>query len=347
MLFSKSSEVNRIVIISVFISFLYISGGLMLFFKKNKTKIQELVSFLCVFIGATFVYRSIWAYLKEALEALNFDNHVQIISYLFLVVGSFSFPMILLLILKEVEEKEIKINNKTLKLLNRNKTKFFSIIAHDLKGPLGTYNQMIEMLIDRHKEMPSDKMEEFLKKLQNSSKQTFNLLENLLQWSRSESGTIKIKPKQLKLNEIINSVQLLMKHSVEIKNLNVSVKIGEDETVYCDHNMIMTVFRNLISNAIKFTPNNGQITITSKNIKENNIEICIEDTGVGIASKNLKAIFDIDTETSTKGTNNESGTGLGLKLAKEFLEKNNGSIKIESTETTGTKVFIQLPKHKL
>ncbi|SFS32517.1 Signal transduction histidine kinase [Lutibacter maritimus] len=340
-------EGTRIVVMSIIIAFLYIAGSLLLIFKKDKTKIQELVSFLCFLIGLTFVFRSFWAYFQESSVILNINNNVQIISYLLLIIGSFSFPMILLLILKEVEEKEIKIKNETLIQSNKNKTNFFAIIAHDLKGPLGTYTQMIELLINRHKEMPASKIEEFLVKLHNSSKQTFHLLENLLQWSRAESGTIKVHPEYVQLKNIFNPVILLMKNSISIKNLSLEVHIQEEATVYCDYNMIMTVVRNLISNAIKFTPNNGKIIITSNINTENYIEISFEDSGVGISKENLKTIFDLNFNSNTKGTNNESGTGLGLKLAKEYIEKNNGFIGIESEVNVGTKVWIQIPTTEL
>ena len=346
-LFSKSIESNRIILMSFIIAFLYISGGLLLLLKKNKTKIQKLVSFLCFLIAASFFYRSFWAYFKEEAIVLHFNSHVQIISYLFLVLGSFSFPMILLLILKEVEEEKIIINNKKLKLLNKNKTKFFSIIAHDLKGPLGTYTKMIELLLSRHNTMDPQKREDFIKKLSDSSTQTLNLLENLLQWSQSESGTLTVHPKLINLKEIINTVVLLTSQSVAIKNLNLTIGIHENETIYGDYNMILTVFRNLISNAIKFTPEKGKISISSFNINANYVEICIEDSGVGISKKHLNTIFDLESEIHTKGTNNESGTGLGLKLAQEFLHKNNGTIKLKSTEHVGTKVCVTLPKHNL
>lgn len=206
---------------------------------------------------------------------------------------------------------------------------------------------MIELLINRHKEMSASKMEEFLIKLHNSSKQTFHLLENLLQWSRAESGTIKVHPEYVQLKNIFNPVILLMKNSISIKNLSLEVLIQEEATVYCDYNMIMTVVRNLISNAIKFTPNNGKIIITSNSITENYIEISFEDSGIGISKENLKTIFDLNFNSNTKGTNNETGTGLGLKLAKEYIKKNNGFIGVESKLNIGTKVWIRIPTTEL
>ena len=155
--------------------------------------------------------------------------------------------------------------------------------------------------------------------MSDSSTQTLNLLENLLQWSQSESGTLTVHPKLINLKEIINTVVLLTSQNVAIKNLNLTIGIHENETIYGDYNMILTVFRNLISNAIKFTPEKGKISISSFNINANYVEICIEDSGVGISKKHLNTIFDLESEIHTKGTNNESGTGLGLKLAQEFL----------------------------
>lgn len=342
-IFSGKQEYIRIIIMSFFIAFLYAAGGILLLIKSKKTKIQSLVYFLCFIIAFTFFYRGIWAFFKDTDVVLYTSMSLQIISYLLLVIGSFSFPMILLLILKEVDEEEIQIDNKTLKQLNENKSKFLSIIAHDLKGPLGTYNHLIEVLLNRHNEMLPVKREEFINKLQDSSKQTFSLLENLLQWSRAEYGTLIVHPQHLNLNDITNSVISLMKHSIELKHLNLTVNIHEEITIYCDYNMIMTVIRNLISNAIKFTPNNGNISITSIITNSNFVELCIQDSGVGISKENLKAIFDVHSEIRTKGTNDEDGTGLGLKLVHEFIKKNNGKIEIESKETIGTKVCVYLP----
>ncbi|WP_372744578.1 sensor histidine kinase [Lutibacter sp.] len=287
-----------------------------------------------------------WAYFEETALVVYPNSGVQLLTYLFLVLGSFIFPMILLIILKEKQEHDIIISNNSLKLLNKNKSNFFSIIAHDLKGPLGTYTKLIELLLNKHKEMPINQREEFLMKLHNSSTQMFNLLENLLKWSKVESGTTKVHPNDTVLKDIINPVALLMKNSLDLKNLDLVIAIPEEETVYCDYNMIMTVIRNLLSNAIKFTPNNGKITILSKKVNDNYLEIRIEDTGVGIPSKDLNSIFDLNSDLNTNGTNNETGTGLGLKLAKEYIKKNNGTIGIESVVNVGTTVWIHLPTKK-
>ncbi len=345
-LISNSNQTIRIIVISFFVAFFYIVGGLTILLKANKTKIQIAVSYLCFIICSLFVYRMFWAYFEETALVVYPNSGVQLLTYLFLVLGSFIFPMILLIILKEKQEHDIIISNNSLKLLNKNKSNFFSIIAHDLKGPLGTYTKLIELLLNKHKEMPINQREEFLMKLHNSSTQMFNLLENLLKWSKVESGTTKVHPNDTVLKDIINPVALLMKNSLDLKNLDLVIAIPEEETVYCDYNMIMTVIRNLLSNAIKFTPNNGKITILSKKVNDNYLEIRIEDTGVGIPSKDLNSIFDLNSDLNTNGTNNETGTGLGLKLAKEYIKKNNGTIGIESVVNVGTTVWIHLPTKK-
>jgi signal transduction histidine kinase len=329
----------QIVIMSFIIALLYVLGGLFLLLKYHHTKMQYLASFLCFALGFAFIFKTFWALLQDQALVVAQVGNMQLISHLFLLVASFTFPLILLLILNEKQEQQLK-------TINKNKTAFLSIIAHDLKGPLGTYNKLIELLLANHNTMEAKKRETFLITIYNSSKEMFNLLENLLHWTRSELGTSIAKPEIHPLKNLIKPAVLLMKNSLEIKKLTLISNYNETQNVYCDYHMIMTVIRNLLANAIKFTPTNGTITIYSKVIANTFIEITIEDTGIGITEEKLSTIFDLNFEANINGTNNETGTGLGLKLAKEYIQKNNGKIGIRSKIGNGTSVWIQLPIKK-
>ena len=224
----------------------------------------------------------------------------------------------LLFIQKEQDEKIIKKDNITLKELNLTKDMFFSIIAHDLRGPIGALTNLGQFLSENDDEMDSNQRKQLLNAIYNSSKNTYNLLENLLQWASSESGKLVVSPVTINLKEIVDSSVKLMQENIKSKNISIQVNINDGDVAFADYNMILTVVRNLLSNAIKFTPDKGKIFINTFKTNNDFIKLSIEDTGVGIVKKHLKNLFEISSKIKTKGTNNESGTGLGLKLCKEF-----------------------------
>ncbi len=175
------------------------------------------------------------------------------------------------------------------------------------------------------------------------AKNTFNLLDNLLKWASSNSGNMVYKPERILLNDIVKENFYSFVKESESKEISLRVSIAERIEVIADYEMINTIVRNLISNAIKFTPEKGQIEILSRIVSDNKIEIGVSDTGVGIDTEVLSQLFNIDSDISTPGTNQEKGSGLGLKLCKEFVEKNKGEIYAESKEGTGTTFWISLP----
>lgn len=239
--------------------------------------------------------------------------------------------------------KEISEKNDQLKELIATKDKFFSIIAHDLKNPIGNLSNLGQLLSESHDEFSQQDRERIINIIASSSKKTFNLLENLLQWARSESGLIEIKPQKIKVQDLFNSNLNLIQENIRNKNLNISSEIDKHASVLADFNMLNTVFRNLLSNAIKFTPKGGEIKVFTKSTPQKNIRIFFKDNGVGMDEKTQQKIFMLDSDYSTKGTENESGTGLGLKLSKEFITKNNGNISVESILNEGSVFCIELP----
>jgi signal transduction histidine kinase len=187
---------------------------------------------------------------------------------------------------------------------------------------------------------------ELLSMIKTSSESAFNLLENLLQWARTQTDTIRYNPSKTKIVELIEQNIELSKASAENKSINVVSEVDCDSTAYVDSNMINLVIRNLLSNAIKFTKDGGSIHIkcTENNAKE--LGISITDTGIGLTKENIDKLFRIDEYFSTSGTSGEGGTGLGLIICKEFIEKNKGKINIESKPGVGSTFSFTLPKKK-
>jgi PAS domain S-box-containing protein len=240
------------------------------------------------------------------------------------------------------QAKKLQEANDQLKLVNTTKDRFFSIIAHDLRNPFHTIMGFSEILLMKLEQLPAEKIRKYIELMFASSYSGHNLLENLLQWSRTQSGHISFDPVTLNLKTILeDSLKLLEGHALQ-KNINIELQINQDINVKADENMLKTIIRNLATNAIKFTPNNGQIKIIA-NKKDSLAEITVADNGIGISEENIKNLFRLDINLTKAGTSNETGSGLGLLLCKEFIEKNNGKICVESTEGKGSTFTITLP----
>jgi PAS domain S-box-containing protein len=237
--------------------------------------------------------------------------------------------------------------NNELKLveLNATKDKFFSIIAHDLKNPFNSILGFSEHIVEKVNEKDYEKIGEFADIVRQSSNRAMDLLMNLMEWAQSQSGRMEYKPEYFEINTIVNEAILLMKGNAEQKSIIMTNKLSSGIQVNADKAMLSTVLRNLISNAIKFTQPNGKITVTSV-VKQNELTISVIDTGVGISKERINKLFKISESYSTKGTQKENGTGLGLILCKEFIEKNNGKIWAESIVGTGTTFYFSLPLGK-
>lgn len=243
---------------------------------------------------------------------------------------------------RKVIEAELRQSEQQLRELNSTKDKFFSIIAHDLKNPIGAFKNVLELLYESYDDFSREELIEFIEPLKDSAKQLFNLLENLLLWSRAQTGRIEKKPETFNLNYLINQNINLLKLQAENKNIALTYEGNDQIEVFADMNMITTVIRNLINNAIKFTPNGGKITITT--IQQNDFAIvCIADTGIGMSMEVQEKLFRIDVHHTSLGTNEEKGTGLGLIICKEFVEANGGKIWVESKESKGSQFYFSIP----
>jgi len=238
---------------------------------------------------------------------------------------------------------KIRRKNLELKETNAAKDKFFAIIAHDLRGPTGNLVAFLEHLNDTFNDHSPTELKNILLSLNKSAESVSVLLENLLIWAQSQLNKIEFSPKELKLNDIIlNSIKGL-KQSADNKQVDIEFELNDQISVLADHNMVQTIMRNLLSNAIKFTPRGGSVIIQTDIMNMKNACIRVIDNGVGIEESSLSKIFDISNTLHTPGTENEKSTGLGLILVKDFVEKNRGTITINSQKGKGTIVSFTLP----
>ena len=298
---------------------------------------------------------------EEAIKSITLANQKQRTIIISLVVISLLVSVLVLLIwnrfslkkkTNEMLQKQMKIIEETnekllkseadLKLLNSTKDKFFSIIAHDLKNPIGAILGITGLLTKDFDSHPVESIREYNNLIHDSSKQLYELLQNLLEWARSQTGKVKYKPEKISLNEILKENINLLKLSAQHKNIKIKYSL-EQEEVFADKEMLNTVVRNLISNAIKFTHSGGNVEVTS-NVIDNHVEVEVKDSGVGMTKDEIRMLFRLDVHHTTMGTLNETGTGLGLILCKEFIEKNRGKIWVESEPGKGSCIIFTLPK---
>ncbi|MFP4605901.1 MAG: PAS domain S-box protein, partial [Bacteroidales bacterium] len=245
-------------------------------------------------------------------------------------------------------EKVLRTSEKKLREANQTKDKFFTVLAHDLRGPVSNLMQFAKLVDENYEELNEEEIKEYIDYITRLSGQTYNLLENLLTWSRIQLDRIDLTPEEIPLNDLIKSVVKVMEDDISKKKLDVNFSVNGDIYVFANGEAIELVLRNLLSNAIKFTPMGGSITISMSISRENEsnakfVNVFIDDTGMGIPRDKIGELFDIGTLYSTEGTNNEKGTGLGLILCKEFVEKNGGSISVESKLGAGSTFCFSLP----
>jgi signal transduction histidine kinase len=239
---------------------------------------------------------------------------------------------------------ELKVEERTkeLKELNQTKDKFFSIIAHDLKNPFNTLLGFSELLLENMPMYTMEQIEEYISIIFETSRSSYALLENLLDWSRSQTGKIRIKKEVIDFYSMAQENLILLENPALKKEITICNNILPGTFAFADTNMINTVVRNLFSNAIKYSSKGGVITIDCEKLGDR-LKVSITDTGVGIKPEVIDNLFRIDVNVSTKGTDNEKGTGLGLLLCKEFVEKNEGRISVRSTLGEGSTFYFTIP----
>jgi signal transduction histidine kinase len=233
--------------------------------------------------------------------------------------------------------------NKIISSINKQKDKFFSIIAHDLRGPFNGFLGLTELLAEDIDDMDKEEIQFAAVNMRSSANNLNSLLENLLEWSRMEQGLIPFAPQENFLLPVVSACITTLQDAASKKEINIQTAIDEKTNVFADHNILQAVIRNLLSNAIKFTQKGGTITIHGKEDNKNTT-ICIKDSGIGMNTKILENLFKLDVKTNRTGTDNEPSTGLGLILCKEFVEKHGGKIWAESEEGKGSSFYCSFPK---
>ncbi len=240
-------------------------------------------------------------------------------------------------------DEALKKSESKLRELNATKDKFFNIVAHDLKNPFTSLLGSSELLFQNIKQMDQEKIITLATILNDSAKSGYAILQNLLDWSRSQTGLLKFNPEIINLRNLIDENILNLELFSANKGIEMHSEVKEDMFIFADKNMINTVLRNLLNNAVKFTSRCGKVTVSSAIIASDEVIISVKDSGTGISEENIEKLFRIDTKYSMPGTNNEQGTGLGLKLCKEFVEKQGGKIWVESIENKGSEFKFSIP----
>lgn len=307
---------------------------------------------------------------KEAEnKLLKQQNIIQKIS--FFVITSLIFILLLLLFAKykgkqtankKLNEKNEKISNQhnelqsmyeqlqkreeDLREANATKDKFFSIIAHDLKNPIHAITLSSDLLINKFKYMDAEQLVEVVQNINKSGNHLSTLLTNLLEWSRAKTSSISFHLDKLELHIAVQSNIDLLNFNANKKDIKLINNVPIRTIIPADINMLDTILRNLISNAIKFTPKHGQVIIKSE-LKDDLLQIIVQDSGIGIKEVDMQKLFRIDVHHTTKGTSNEQGTGLGLLLCKEFAERHGGNIFVESEFGKGSTFIVNLPYYEL
>lgn len=237
---------------------------------------------------------------------------------------------------------EGKKTENSLKELIATKDKLFSIIAHDLRSPFNSIIGFSELLIENSNDILLEDSEQYIKIINSAAKNTLILLDNLLNWAKSQTGQLSFNPEKILFSEVVQEIITLSKSIAKSKNITLEYSCAANLEVFVDVNMLNTVLRNLISNAIKFTNVGGYIKVSAE-LKQDQVEITISDNGIGINKEKCNELFSITSNTTTLGTADENGSGLGLVLCKEFIQKNNGDIWVESEENKGSNFIFTLP----
>lgn len=244
------------------------------------------------------------------------------------------------------QKKEIEAVASELEKANETKDKFFSIIAHDLRSPFTTILGFSNILLESHEEFDKESLETFLSKIKKGAETALILLENLFTWARSNSGGINFSPKTLDLETIVNRVCKLYESGAISKKISLKCEVHLGFNIFADEEMLRTILRNLMSNALKFTQKGGEIKI-SMSSEDGMNAIHIEDNGIGMNQEQMDNLFELNKKIVTRGTSGERGTGLGLVLCYEFVQKHGGRIVVESKEGVGTTMILLLPQKKV
>jgi two-component system sensor histidine kinase/response regulator len=325
---------TRVLIVSIGMFAIYLPPTISFFTEKGHNFFRTFYAFCYTAFEILIATRVIYICLnpqKYFFAYTLFESFYNISLFLLTLIGTVGF----LLLVKEKQDLKIR------KLL-KDKNQFFSIIAHDLRGPLGASVGLSEILAQNIEQYSREEIKEITEMLHQSSTNSYKLLENLLDWSQVQTGMIEYNPKKVVLNTLIKENVELNKNAALHKNINLSFETTEHIEVQADKNMIDTIVRNLLTNAIKFTHKHGHITVKMEKYPQKAV-ISITDSGIGIPDNIKEKLFKINGKTSQRGTENESGSGLGLLLCSEFVKNHQGEIWAESEAGKGSTFKFSLP----
>jgi PAS domain S-box-containing protein len=244
---------------------------------------------------------------------------------------------------QKASREEIELKSEELQKLNTEKDKFFSIIAHDLRSPLSSFIGFTQLMVEELPSMELADLQEMAVSMKKSASNLYRLLENLLEWARMQRGLISFNPGAVHLHSLVSESIEMMAESIKNKGIEIELYISAETRVIADANMLQTIFRNLISNAVKFTPAGGKVSLLAKTSGNKNIEISVRDSGIGMNQDLIDQLFQLNVETSRRGTGGEPSSGLGLLLCREFIEKLGGRLWVESEEGKGSEFRFTLP----
>ncbi len=278
---------------------------------------------------------------NKQLKILGFVSASLLLVFVFFVLMRYYDKMKSNKLL-ESKNRKIEKSENELRIMNAAKNKFFSIIAHDLKNPFHTVMGYSELLQRDYDHFSEEERRKFAGDIHQSSGKIFQLLQNLLEWARSQTGRLTFSPTPIELQRVVSAALGVLRPLANQKNIAINLDFDEKLMVFADPLMLETVIRNLLNNAIKFTPENGLIEISAIE-RGKQIEICVKDTGTGISEVDVTKLFKIDSTVKRKGTNNEDGSGLGLILCREFVQKHKGNIWVKSEPGKGSSFFFTIP----
>ncbi|PKB15627.1 tetratricopeptide repeat-containing sensor histidine kinase [Flavobacterium sp. 5] len=278
----------------------------------------------------------------QKLKINSDSKKVYFLITLTLSIAIFLILFLYLYISKRATNKLLLDKNEEISNINKQKDRFFSIIAHDLRGPFSGFLGLTELLAESIDDMEKEEIQFAASNMRSSSYSLSRLLDNLLEWSRMEQGLIPFSPEKYNLLKIIKECVITQQDAINKKKIQIETIIDESLEVFADHHIIQSVIRNILSNAVKFTPKGGNIKIKAKN-DSRNIIISVKDSGIGMDAKMLNNIFLLDVKNNRKGTDEEPSSGLGLILCKEFIEKHKGKIWIESEVDKGSTFYFCFP----
>lgn len=249
--------------------------------------------------------------------------------------------------INELKQAELilQANNEELQKVNAEKDKFFAILAHDLRSPFNTLLGFTQIMVEELSELKHEDIQKMARAMRTSATGLYSLLENLLVWSGLQRGTTSFVPVQFSVKDIFQENLKLVQESAHAKQIDISTNIPDELMAFGDVNMIGSTIRNLVSNAVKFTPKNGEIRITARSVPGKQIEISIKDSGVGMSEEMCSKLFQLNENIGRIGTEGEPTSGLGLILCKDFIKKNGGEIWAESVESEGSIFYFSLPSY--